>query len=56
MDAPVFAIAVLKSLAHETEVDVPYQLSGADDSLNLIFQPGVVEQRFRAGVLTHHER
>ena len=53
---PSFAIAVLKSLAHETEVDVLINQPQEVILWNLIFQPEVVEQLFRPGVLTHHER
>src|SRR5271166_3360835 len=53
---PSFAIAVLKSLAYETEVNVLINQPQQVILWNLIFQSEVVEQRFRAGVLTHHER
>ena len=51
-----FAIAVLQPLAYEAEVDVLINQPQQMILWNLIFQSEVVEQRFRAGVLTHHER
>jgi hypothetical protein len=53
---PSFAIAVFESLAHEPEVDVLVNRAQQVILWNLIFQSTVVEQRFRAGVLIHHER
>ena len=50
------AIAVLQSLANEAEVDVLIDQPQQMVLWNLIFQSEVVEQRFRARVLTHHER
>ncbi len=50
-----FAIAILQSLAHEPEVDMLINQPQQMILWNLIFQSEVVEQRFRAGVPTHHE-
>jgi len=50
------AIAVLQPLTHEAEVDMPIDQSQQVVLWNLIIQSEVIEQRFRARVLTHHER
>src|ERR1700756_1792996 len=50
------AIAVLKLVMNKTEVNVLVNRSQQMVLWNLLFQAEVVEQRFRAGVPTHHER
>jgi hypothetical protein len=50
------AIAVLQLLVYEAEVDVLIDQPQEMVLWNLIFNSEVVEQRFRARVLTHHER
>jgi|SRR5580698_7217935 hypothetical protein len=51
-----FAVAVLQPLVYETEVDMLINQPQQMILWNLIFQSEVVEERFRARVLTHHER
>src|ERR1700679_3988898 len=51
-----FAVAVLQPLAHKTEVDMLINQTQQMIFRNLIFQSEVIKQRFRARVLTHHER
>src|SRR5882724_1822382 len=43
-------------LAHEGKADVPFDESQQVGFRNLIFQAEVVEQRFRAVVLSHHDQ
>jgi hypothetical protein len=50
------AIAVLQPLTHEAKVDMLVNQPQQMILWNLIFQSEVVKQRFRARVLTHHER
>src|ERR1039458_5436785 len=50
-----FAIAVLQLLVQEAEVDMLINQPQQMILWNLIFQLEVVEQGFRAHVLTHHE-
>ena len=49
------AVTLLQPLAHESKADVPFDESQQVGFRNLIFQPEVVEQRFRAVVLPHHD-
>jgi len=49
-------VAVLQLLTNEAEVDMRIDHPQQVAFRNPIFQTEVVEQPFRAGVLTHHER
>src|SRR6516165_1340584 len=49
------AVAVLQLLTNEAEVDVHIAQPQQVLIWNLIFETEVVKQRFRAGVVTHHE-
>jgi hypothetical protein len=51
-----FAIAVLQTITREAEVDMLINQPQPMILWYLIIQSEVVEQRFRASVLTHHER
>src|SRR5262249_20666744 len=53
---PGLAVAVLQSLANETQVDVLVDQPKQVVFGNVLFQPEVVKQCFRAGVLSHHDR
>src|SRR5207302_3791767 len=50
------AVTLPQPLAHEGKADVPFDESQQVGFRNLIFQPEVVEQRFRAVVLSHHDQ
>src|SRR5438105_14079101 len=50
------AVTLPQPLAHEGTADVPFDESQQVGFRNLIFQPEVVEQRFRAVVLSHHDQ
>src|SRR5207302_2528832 len=50
------AVTLSQPLAHEGKADVPFDESQQVGFRNLIFQPEVVEQRFRAVVLSHHDQ
>ena len=53
---PVFAVAVSQSLAHKLKTDVLLDQPQQMVLGNLIFQAEVVEQRFGAVVLPHHDQ
>jgi len=53
---PGFAVAVFQLLPHELEADVLVDEPQQVGFRNLIFQTEVVEQRFRAVVLPHHDQ
>jgi len=55
MDACI-TVTVLQLLANEAEVDVRIDQTQQVGCWNLIFQMEVVEQRFRAAMVTHHDR
>jgi hypothetical protein len=50
------AVAILQLFAHEGEADVFFDEPQQVGFRNLIFQAEVVEQRFRAVVLPHHDQ
>src|SRR5713101_5915741 len=50
------AVAPLQPLAHESKADVPFDEPQEVGFRNLIFQAEVIEQRFGAVVLPHHDQ
>src|ERR1700687_2132834 len=51
-----FAVAVFQSLSHELKADVLFNEPQQMSLRNLIFQAEVIEQRFGAVVLSHHDQ
>src|SRR5215469_7293189 len=53
---PAVAIAILQFRSYKIEADVAVNQAQKMVLRNLIFDPEIVEQRLRAGVMSHHEQ